>query len=112
MLVRATPAHRWTGNDYKLYDTDVSERVAEADKKGVWLSFRIAKVRLEGSFNVTVRLDHSEIEALHRVSVSAGLRHRIKELEAEVENLRSELERQPAARAEASAQPEAALESA
>jgi hypothetical protein len=95
MLVRATPAHRWTGNDYKLYDTDVSERVAETDRKGVWLSFRIGKVRLEGSFNVTVRLDHAEIEALHKASVSAGLRGRIKELEAEVENLKGELGRQP-----------------
>jgi uncharacterized protein involved in exopolysaccharide biosynthesis len=105
MLMRATPAHRWTGSDYKLFDKDVSERVAEADKKGVWLSFRIGKVRLEGSFNVTVRLDHSEIEALHRASLSAGLRRRIKELEAEVENLRSELERLPPAQAEASLEP-------
>src|SRR5262245_27631653 len=101
MLMRAAPAHLRTGNDYQLCDLNVSERVAEADRKGVWLSFRIGKVRLEGSFNVTVRLDQSEIEALHKVSVSAGLRGRIKELEAEVENLKSELGRLPAAQAEA-----------
>jgi hypothetical protein len=101
MLMRATPARRRTGNDYQLCDVNVSERVAEADRKGVWLSFRIGKVRLEGSFNVSVRLEHSEIEALHKASISAGLRGRIKELEAEVENLKSELSRLPPAQAEA-----------